>query len=410
MTDSGWKGVLLRSLDVFLKACIVYVSGMLLLALPFVQRQVIYLHNVRWPLFARFDVPHYYWLAPFKTLNFKLTTLDNVRIGAWFILSEPAYKSSGAFNRTEPPTPSEVKIALKDFPTVLFLHGNGANRAIEFRVQFYSQVTRSLGANLFVIDYRGFGDSEGFPSEAGLNADAQTAWDWLVENGADPKDIIIFGRSLGTGVAAKLAAQITKEGITPRGLVLTAPFSSIVKLLENTGGYLPIFRPLLIFPYARHILDLIVQTRYETISLISDVQCPILITHAKDDGTIPPSHSNNLFLKLLDPHLPLWPSTSDGIFEALSRAERRAQISRTADERHTMTQEIVTTSLIGPKDAPFGVVKTFNRTREEGGQRVVFLEMEKGGHEEFLRSEGIIDFIGCTMGIQDSTVDSELLI
>lgn len=74
----------------------------------------------------------------------------------------------------------------------------------------------ALGANLFVIDYRGFGDSESFPSEAGLNIDARTSWDWLVENGADPKDIIILGQSLGTGVATKLTTQITEEGAALR--------------------------------------------------------------------------------------------------------------------------------------------------------------------------------------------------
>lgn len=65
---------------------------------------------------------------------------------------------------------------------------------------------------MLVIDYRGFGDSESYPSELGLNLDARTSWDWLVEKGADPKDIIIVGQSLGTGVATKLTSQLAEEG------------------------------------------------------------------------------------------------------------------------------------------------------------------------------------------------------
>ncbi|KAG9037022.1 hypothetical protein FRB95_007317 [Tulasnella sp. JGI-2019a] len=402
MTDAGWEnhGFLLRSQKIFLKIGIIYVMGIVLLSFPFFQRQALYLHNVHWPLFARFDAPHYHGLAPFKTLNLMLTTPDNVRIGAWFVLSDSAYKSSGAFNRTQPPNPTEVTRALENFPTVLFFHGNAASRAVKYRVQFY-------GANLLVIDYRGFGDSESFPSEAGLNIDARTSWDWLVENGADPKDIVILGQSLGTGVATKLATQLTEEGITPRGLVLTAPFSAVTKLLEtySFGGYIPLFRPLQIFPYASYIIERFTHTRYETISLISDVRCPILIVHAKDDGTIPFSHSTDLFLRLLDPQLPPWPPfmlENDAKLGALSwTSEQLAQVTRTAEERVVVTNKIVTTFLAGPEDAPFGAVKTFNRRLEEGGQRVVFLETEKGGHTEIVRSEGVIDYIGWTMWIQD---------
>ncbi|KAG8875536.1 hypothetical protein FRB98_007752 [Tulasnella sp. 332] len=406
MTDSGWEnsGFLLRSQKVFLKIGIVYVLGIILLAFPIFQRQAIYLHNVHWPLFARFDAPHYHGLAPFKTLNIKLTTSDDVRIGAWFILSDSAYESSGACNRTQPPSLSEVTRALKDFPTVLFFHGNAASRAVEYRVQFYSLVTLRLRANLFVIDYRGFADSESFPSEAGLNIDARTSWDWLIENGADPKDIILLGQSLGTGVATKLAAQITKEGMTLGGLVLTAPFSSVAKLLEtySFAGYIPLFRPLQMFPYASYIIDRIIHTRYDTISLISNVQCPILIVHAKDDGTIPSFHSTDLFSKLLDPQLPPWPFTSDSNLGALSwTTEQLAQITRTAEERAAVTQNIVITSLTGPEDAPFGVVKSFNRLEGEGGKRVMFLEMERGGHSDIVRSEGVIDYVGWAMRTRD---------
>lgn len=69
-----------------------------------------------------------------------------------------------------------------------------------------------LNANVLVIDYRGFGDSEGTPSERGLQLDARTAWDWLIEHGAKEEDITIVGQSLGTGVSAGLAVELAEEG------------------------------------------------------------------------------------------------------------------------------------------------------------------------------------------------------
>lgn len=171
-----------------------------------------------------------------KTLNFKLTTPDNVQIGAWFALSEQEYIASGGFNRTTPPGPGEVNKALVNRSTVLFFHGNAANRAAGYRVRLYEQMTKRLSecclqttlafllikigslvldANILVIDYRGFADSQGFPTEAGLSQDARTAWDWLVTNGASPENIVVLGHSLGTGVASKLVSQLAEEGKYP---------------------------------------------------------------------------------------------------------------------------------------------------------------------------------------------------
>lgn len=65
---------------------------------------------------------------------------------------------------------------------------------------------------MLVIDYRGFADSEGTPSESGLNLDAHAAWDWAIENGADPEDLILIGQSLGTAAATSLARDISNEG------------------------------------------------------------------------------------------------------------------------------------------------------------------------------------------------------
>lgn len=81
----------------------------------------------------------------FKTVNLKLTTPDKVNIGAWYVLSEPAYKAIGGNTRSSPPTPEDISRSLKDHPTVLFFHGNAANRAIQYRVQMYGSVSAQLG-------------------------------------------------------------------------------------------------------------------------------------------------------------------------------------------------------------------------------------------------------------------------
>jgi abhydrolase domain-containing protein 12 len=152
-----------------------------------------------------------------RTLNFKLQTPDAESLGAWFILSEPYYRSL-------PTIPTEVAEhvvpALKARPVILFFHGNAATRAMGIRIRHYQAFSTRLGANVLAIDYRGFADSTGKPSESGLVRDARTAFDWLVAQGMKSQDILIVGQSLGTGVSAQLGVQLAAENINPRGIVL----------------------------------------------------------------------------------------------------------------------------------------------------------------------------------------------
>ena len=226
-----------------------YQHGTILILTPFVRRAV-YLHAIRWPLFATFEAPHWHGLAcksprcplrivrtngwvvliVYKTSNLRIPSSDNQTIRAWYVLSEPAYQASGGIKRTGSPTSQEIRKSLEDYPTVLFFHGNAASRAVKYRVQMYGQVTSRLreskqayqasliknsgfiGSNVLVIDYRGFADSDGSPNEANLNADALAAWNWLISNGANAENIVIFGQSLGTGVSSKLVSQLAAEG------------------------------------------------------------------------------------------------------------------------------------------------------------------------------------------------------
>ena len=188
-----------------------------------------------------------------KTLNFNIHTSDNIILGAWFILSDKYYRTIPFPPPSSSPSlQSDIPQALKTHPTILFFHGNAATRAAPYRVQFYQTMSTRLNANVLVIDYRGFGDSEGTPSEDGLALDARAAWEWLISHGADPKDILIVGHSLGASVTAGLSAELTKEGVTFKGMALMSPFSSVKKLLETYMflGFMPLMKPLHLIPGA----------------------------------------------------------------------------------------------------------------------------------------------------------------
>lgn len=109
-------------------------------------------------------------------------------------------------------TETDISRALQTHKAIIYFHGNAASRAAPHRVNFYSKWTSRAKVNVLAIDYRGFADSEGTPTEEGLGVDAKASWDWLVSHGADPANILIFGQSLGTGVVAKLAYALSIEG------------------------------------------------------------------------------------------------------------------------------------------------------------------------------------------------------
>lgn len=190
-------------------------------------------------------------LAAGKTSNFKITTPDNHTVGAWFVLSDDHYRSLPF-----PPSPSAAEAhlseALRSRPTVMFFHGNAATRALPVRVRQYSAFTSRLQTNVLAIDYRGFADSQGSPSERGLATDARAAFDWLISNGAAPEDVLIVGHSLGTAVASSLASSLSEETIRIRGLVLMSPFTSMYTLVDTYSvfGLFPVMLPLTMIPRA----------------------------------------------------------------------------------------------------------------------------------------------------------------
>lgn len=165
-------------------------------------------------------------------------------------------------------------------PTVLFFHGNAGN--ISHRLQTLSVLHR-LGLNVLIIDYRGYGRSEGSPSEAGTYLDAQAAWRYLVDGrGIARSQIVIFGRSLGAGVATWLANHYT-----PGALILESAFTSIPDLAAKLYPFLP----------AR----LLARFQYDNHGLIGSIRCPVLVIHSRADEIIPFAHGLALYEAAREP-------------------------------------------------------------------------------------------------------------
>jgi uncharacterized protein len=151
------------------------------------------------------------------------------------------------------------------FPTILYFHGNGGNltgRAARMATYL------AQGYGMTMMSYRSFSGSTGSPSEKANIADALLAYDTLVAGGTPPSNIIVYGESLGSGVATQVAATRPVGGI-----ILDAPYTSTVDVGARNFWFLPV--------------RLLMSDRYETIRHIKNVAAPLLIVHGERDVVIP---------------------------------------------------------------------------------------------------------------------------
>ena len=150
--------------------------------------------------------------------------------------------------------------------TLLFCHGNGGN--IAHRLDSIN-IFHNLGLNCFVFDYRGYGDSNGKPSEEGTHLDAMAAYKWLIEEKKIPADnIIIFGRSLGGSIAAYLATKV-KTG----GLVVESAFTTYVDMGKEYYPYMPV--------------KWFAMFSYRTTDYVKNVNCPVMFIYSRNDEIVP---------------------------------------------------------------------------------------------------------------------------
>lgn len=185
-----------------------------------------------------------------------LTTKDNIKLLAWYV---PAKDERGV---------------------LLFCHGNAGN--ISHRLDSI-RIFHDLGLSVLIFDYRGYGRSEGSATEEGTYLDAESAWEYLVNvKGARPEKIMLFGRSLGSAVAAELALKQPAAGI-----IIESGFKSIPALGAKFFPYLPV--------------RLISRFQYSTIDKVSRINIPKLFIHSPQDEMIPYEHGAELFKNAAEP-------------------------------------------------------------------------------------------------------------
>jgi hypothetical protein len=163
---------------------------------------------------------------------------------------------------------------------LLFFHGNAGN--ISHRLESIRQFLQ-LGLSVLIIDYRGYGQSDGRTSEQGIYRDAEAAWQYLVETNATPAGrIVLFGRSLGASAAAYLAARHR-----PLALVVESSFTSVPDIAGEYYPWLPV----------RWLSRL----RHPTEDFVRQVACPVLVIHSRDDEIVPFRHGEAIFAAAGEP-------------------------------------------------------------------------------------------------------------
>ncbi|MFM7406537.1 MAG: alpha/beta hydrolase [Cuspidothrix sp.] len=185
----------------------------------------------------------------------KLKTVDNQNISAIYLLNKQAKY------------------------TILYAHGNGEDLG---HIKAHLQKIRDLGFNVFAYDYRGYGTSEGTPTENAAYEDINTAYNYLTQSlKIPPEKIILFGRSVGGGSVIDLASKKTVGG-----LIVESSFTSIFRVVV----------PIPILPF----------DKFTNLDKIKKVKCPVLIIHGKADETISFNHGEKLFAAVSSPKLSFW--------------------------------------------------------------------------------------------------------
>jgi uncharacterized protein len=182
--------------------------------------------------------------------DLRIVTDDGEDLHAWFV---PAREARGV---------------------LLFFHGNAGN--ISHRLDSL-RIFNGLGLSVLIMDYRGYGQSTGRPTEEGTYEDARAAWRYLVEERGVPAEyIVLFGRSLGGAVATWLAVEHR-----PRGLIVESAFRSVPDVAAELYWFLPV--------------RALARIQYPVEELIARVDAPLLVVHSRDDEIIPFHHGEALY-------------------------------------------------------------------------------------------------------------------
>jgi uncharacterized protein len=187
-------------------------------------------------------------LALLGVCEVELATADGLTLNSWYL----------------PPRPGRLVVA--------YFHGNGGN--IGYRDERLRRLAQQ-GYGVLMAEYRGYGGNPGRPSERGLFADGEAALDFLDDRGVGPDRLVLWGESLGSGVAVYLAA--TRD---IAALVLEAPFTSVAAAAQRQYPFVPAI--------------CLVRDRFDSLSRIARVSAPLLILHGERDRVVPVRHGRAL--------------------------------------------------------------------------------------------------------------------
>jgi uncharacterized protein len=189
------------------------------------------------------------------------TTADGLALAAWYAPAPPLQ------------------------PTVVMFHGNGGSlRGERYRLKRFKDA--QMGALL--VAYRGYSGNAGAPNEQGLYADARAALDWLEQSGVASTSIVLYGISLGTGVATKMAAEREFAAV-----VLESPYTSTVDVAAWRFPFVPV--------------AWLMEDRFESLARIGAITEPLLIMHGDSDTVIPQRFGRRLFEAANQPKEGFWP-------------------------------------------------------------------------------------------------------
>jgi fermentation-respiration switch protein FrsA (DUF1100 family) len=253
VTQKGWR------FFVFLMRTLL----VLLIMLAWFQRSLIYLPTKAKDLAASESG------VTQPVVDLQITTQDDLVLNGWLALvaepSKPQFDLASLESRSN--------------PLVIVFPGNGGHRAMR---GYLLESLRDCGADVMIFDHRGYGDNEGSPTEAHLVRDARSIWNYATKDlKVPPGRIVIYGESLGGGVAVRLASDLCSDGIEPGGLVVQSSFNSLV----SAGRY---HFPIL--PVSLLLID-----RFESQQHIQQVTCPYLHLHGRRDRVVPVELGQKLF-------------------------------------------------------------------------------------------------------------------
>ena len=233
----------------------------ILVMLAFFQRYLIYQ-----PTRADAIDPQLSGFEPGRVEGVRVPTADGLQLNGWLV-------------RAFPPAPDANHNGLNSQLAVIFFPGNAGHRG--YRAIELDQLSR-IGADAYLIDYRGYGDNPGKPTEELLAADAQAVWKFVTTTQhVKPSQVVLLGESLGGGVATRLAFELSAAGTPPGGLVLRSTFSSLVDTASYHYPWLPV--------------RLLLLDRFPSTERIAKVSCPVLVFHGNVDTIVPFELGQRLF-------------------------------------------------------------------------------------------------------------------